>query len=304
MKTLLLKHFVVFLLLFTSGSWAFAQMSISPNGSIPDNSAMLDVKSTTKGMLLPRMTQSQIEAIASPANGLVVFCTTDNKFYVYIANAGTWKEILLGTGTIPWTCSSPITRSHMTAGGVAPVNKVVTYGTITNIQGELSKCWITSNLGADHQATAVDDATEASAGWYWQFNNKQGYKHDGSTRTPNTGWICSIAENSDWIAGYDHCALELGSGWRIPTYTEWYNVNTNGGWTNWNIIWNSGLKIHAAGNLICSGGSLGSRGSQGFYWSSMQASSLYGYFLGFSSNYSIITSLDKGEGFSLRCIKN
>jgi hypothetical protein len=30
------------------------------------------------------------------------------------------------------------------------------------------------NLGADHQATSVDDATEAFAGGYWQFNRIQG----------------------------------------------------------------------------------------------------------------------------------
>ena len=60
------------------------------------------------------------------------------------------------------------------AGTVAPVDKTVTYGTVTNIPGETSKCWITSNLGADHQATAVNDATEASAGWYWQFNRHTG----------------------------------------------------------------------------------------------------------------------------------
>jgi hypothetical protein len=60
-------------------------------------------------------------------------------------------------------CGSSLTISHV-AGAVAPVNKTVTYGTVTNIPGETSKCWITSNLGADHQATAVSDATEPSAG--------------------------------------------------------------------------------------------------------------------------------------------
>ncbi len=79
------------------------------------------------------------------------------------------------------TCGSSLTINHV-AGVVAPVTKTVTYGTVTNIPGETSKCWITSNLGADHQATAINDATEASAGWYWQFNRKQGYKHDGTTQ--------------------------------------------------------------------------------------------------------------------------
>jgi hypothetical protein len=143
-----------------------------------------------------------------------------------------------------YTCGS-ININHG-AGVVAPVTKTVTYGTVTNIPGEPTKCWITSNLGSDHQATAVDDATEASSGWYWQFNQKQGYKHDGTTRTPNSAWITSINENLDWITANDPCALELGSAWRIPTYTEWNNVDANGSWTDLNDAWNSGLKLHAA----------------------------------------------------------
>ncbi len=66
----------------------------------PAASAALDITSTTKGFLPPRMTQAQIEVIESPANGLIVFCTTDNKFYGYLSSISAWKEILFGTGTI------------------------------------------------------------------------------------------------------------------------------------------------------------------------------------------------------------
>ncbi|WP_304196851.1 hypothetical protein [Flavobacterium alvei] len=56
------------------------QMSISP-------SAVLELESTTKGFLLPRMTQTQREAIASPAMGLVVFQTDGVKgLYCYIGS--------------------------------------------------------------------------------------------------------------------------------------------------------------------------------------------------------------------------
>jgi len=109
-----------------------------------------------------------------------------------------------------WNCGSPITIHHV-AGTVAPVTKTVTYGTVTNVPGEPTKCWITSNLGADHQATAVNDTTEPSAGWYWQFGRKQGYKYDGNLITPNTGWVIPL-EGNDWQVANDPCALELGSG--------------------------------------------------------------------------------------------
>ncbi len=200
-------------------------------------------------------------------------------------------------------CGSSITINHV-AGAVAPVNKTVTYGTVTNIPGEPSKCWITSNLGADHQATAKSDATEASAGWYWQFNLKQGYKHTGSVRTPNTTWIDPIDENSDWMPANDPCTLELGNGWRIPTQTEWHNVVLSGNWANWNGPWNSGLKLHAAGYLLNIDGSLHSRGSQGYCWSSTQGDNHESWCLEFYSSMASSQNIsDKALGFSARCLK-
>ncbi len=218
-----------------------------------------------------------------------------------IYSNGSWFS-LLKSGQ--WTCGNSFCINHA-AGTIAPVTKTVTYGTITNIPGETTKCWITQNLGADHQATAVNDATEASAGWYWQFNRKQGYKHDGTNRMPNTTWISSISEDTGWTTAYDPCTIEMGASWRIPTYTEWYNVDNTGGWTDWNGPWNSNLKLHAAGNLVTSDGSLSSRGSIGYYWSSAQYSPTRGWYLGFGSSYSGFgNNYDKANGFTLRCLRD
>ena len=208
--------------------------------------------------------------------------------------------------TLADNCTGSFTISHNTAGGVAPVNKTVTYYTVTDIPGEPTKCWITQNLGSDHQATAVNDATEASAGWYWQFNRKQGYKHDGTTRTPLAVWISTINENNDWLTANDPCTLEFGSGWRIPTLTEWTNVDgTYGGnWSTWTGPWNSGLKLHAAGYLSNGDGSLGNRGSNGYYWSSSQHNSDGGWNLGFNSGNSGMDSNSKAAGFSVRCLRD
>ena len=446
-----------------------AQVGINTDSSAPDNSAMLDVKSNSKGFLLPRMTRLQRDVIDSPVNGLMVFCTdcgTDGSLSIF--TNGTWKTFapcnisapgagthMVSPGQITWnwhagswatgykwsatpdyasatdmgsslsktetgilcnttytryiwaysgcgesgmttltqtvtaapaapiagthlptqtsviwnwnsdanatgykwsatndfstatdmglatsttetglTCgtlytryiwayngcgsSGSITLSQTTwacgtcgtitvnhiAGSIAPVSKTVTYGTATNIPGENSKCWITRNLGSDRQATAVDDATEASAGWYWQFNRKQGYKHDGTSRTPVTTWVNSISENFDWLPANDPCALELGIGWRLPTYAEWYNVNSAGNWTNWNGPWNSGLKIHVAGYLHGNGGSLGVRGSSGYYWSSSQGSITDGWSLGIDSGGSEMYNFGRSDGFPLRCLRD
>ena len=293
----------LFIIFFLAGCIrANAQVAINTDGTASDNSAMLDVKSATKGALLPRMTQSQIYAISNPANGLVVFNTTDNKFYVYVTGTSAWKEILYGTGSITPDCGT-LTVNHV-AGLVAPVPKTVTYSTVTNIPGAPSKCWITSNLGADHQATAKEDATEASAGWYWQFNRKQGYKNDGTTRTPNTAWILPINENSNWQASNDPCTLELGGNWRLPTHVEWDNVDVSGGWTNWDGPWNSGLKLHAAGGLQYNDGSLISRGAVGNYWSGAQHSVTHGWTINFSSTISWLLNPDKSFAYPVRCLKD
>jgi hypothetical protein len=280
-----------------------AEGGVGMGTAIPDNSAVVDMASNTKGFLPPRMTQTQIGAIVSPANGLLVFCTDDDKFYTFITSVNAWKELLFGSGTIttPFSCGNPMTRNHA-AGSVAPVTKTVTYGTVTNIPGEPSKCWITQNLGADNQATWVNDATEPSAGWYWQFNRMQGYKHDGSVRTPGTAWITEINESSDWLITNDPCALLLGTGWHIPTYTEWSNVDGAGGWGNWAGPWYSDLKIHAAG-LINTNGAVFNRGSAGYYTSSSQYMSPINRMLFFNEDICQPDMFTKALGFSVRCVK-
>lgn len=96
MKKLILILFLVYS--FTG----MAQVAINTDNSDADNSAMLDVKSTARGLLIPRMTNSQRDAIASPANGLLVF-QTDNAsgFYYNSGSAVTPTWTLIGTGT--WT---------------------------------------------------------------------------------------------------------------------------------------------------------------------------------------------------------
>jgi hypothetical protein len=289
---------LLFVCLIT-GTMAFGQVGITTDNSAPDNSAMLDVKSTSKGLLPPRMTTAQRNTIASPAAGLVIYNTDEKALNLYDGTG--WNSV---TPDPAFVCGLTISINHSISGGVAPVNKTVAYETVNGIPGEPAKCWITQNLGASQQATAVSDATEASAGWYWQFNRKQGYKHDGTTRTPNTTWITSIIENSDWLTANDPCNIELGTTWRIPTYTEWYNVDNSGGWTTWTGPWGSGLKLHAAGYLFLSDGSLNSRGFYGYYWSSSQGDATNGWYLFFFSGYSSMSNYYKADGFSARCIRD
>ncbi|MEO1435646.1 MAG: right-handed parallel beta-helix repeat-containing protein [Bacteroidota bacterium] len=89
MKIIIHKLGWVILCLFLSLPM-IAQIGISNSGQAPDPSAMLDVRSTEKGFLTPRMTANERAAIASPATGLLVFQTTDPVGFYY--NQGSADE--------------------------------------------------------------------------------------------------------------------------------------------------------------------------------------------------------------------
>ena len=65
--------------------------SLNSAGAVPDISAILDLQSTTMGMLTPRMTNIQIEAITNPSQGLLVYSTDENIFKYY--NDASWQTI-------------------------------------------------------------------------------------------------------------------------------------------------------------------------------------------------------------------
>lgn len=67
----------------------FGCLILGTSGVIGNESAVLDLVSTTKGFLPPRMTTAQIVAIVNPAAGLIVYDTTENKHYGF--NGTTWN---------------------------------------------------------------------------------------------------------------------------------------------------------------------------------------------------------------------
>ncbi|MFT3681644.1 MAG: hypothetical protein QM791_15340 [Ferruginibacter sp.] len=81
---------------------SYAQ-SVGIGTNSPNASAQLDVTSTSKGLLIPRMTTAQRTAIASPANGLMVYDTNFNAFYFY--NGTAWNAVNNGGGGSSWSVS-------------------------------------------------------------------------------------------------------------------------------------------------------------------------------------------------------
>ncbi|MEO0583162.1 MAG: tail fiber domain-containing protein [Bacteroidota bacterium] len=99
-----MKHYLVLLISLLSLSGLFAQsegVSINATGNDPAPSSILDIQSSSKGILIPRLTATERDAITSPATGLMVFVTTDARFYYY--NGAAWQAMAGSAGGYDWS---------------------------------------------------------------------------------------------------------------------------------------------------------------------------------------------------------
>lgn len=115
MKKHLLLTAVVAMSLLGNNKACAQGMAVNTTGSSAAASSMLDVTSTTKGVLIPRLTTVQMNAISSPATGLMIYNTTANSFYYY--NGSAWTPV--GAGTV--TSVSGTTNRVTSTGGATPV---------------------------------------------------------------------------------------------------------------------------------------------------------------------------------------
>ncbi len=293
-------------------SWSLAQVGISADGSTPDNSAILDVKSTTKGILIPHMTQNQISSILLPADGLIVYCTTDHKFYAYTIDANQWKEISFGAGMIipPFTCGRPLTD----------MRDMKTYNTV--LIG--TQCWMAQNLNIGIQVPGSN----------WQENNNiiEKYCYNDSIANCDVyGGLYEWAEMVQYLNGATNNSswnpVPTGnvtgicpSGWHIPTDAEWtilvtYLGGSNGaggkmkeaGYAHW-IMPNSGA-TNECGFTALPGGrdeifQFVSINTQTRFWSSTATQDMWALMYSLSTWDDIvgIGETYKLNGHSVRCI--
>ncbi|MCX6265787.1 MAG: DUF1566 domain-containing protein [Bacteroidetes bacterium] len=92
MKKLVEFLIVLGFILIVPSFCMFAQVGINSSNTAPDNSAMLDVQSLNKGILIPRMTSASRTAIAGPVAGLMVY-QTDGLSGFYYYNGSVWVRI-------------------------------------------------------------------------------------------------------------------------------------------------------------------------------------------------------------------
>ena len=86
---------------------------VAIGSNVTDSSAIVNITSTNAGVLMPRMTTSQREAIASPANGLLVFDMTTDSFWYYSSQ---WIELISTSSKGAGSPSSSKTLIYTTNG--------------------------------------------------------------------------------------------------------------------------------------------------------------------------------------------
>ena len=80
MKIKQLTQLLFFLIILFFANNIYAQLGVNATNAAPNAKAMLDVESTDKGVLIPRMSTTARNAIVSPPNGLMIYNNSTNKF--------------------------------------------------------------------------------------------------------------------------------------------------------------------------------------------------------------------------------
>lgn len=275
-----------FILTFLSFIVTGIAQSVGIGTTTPDASALLDVSSTTKGFLPPRMTSAQRDAIASPAAGLVIFNTTNG---LQLYTGSTWVSL-----TTPST--------------TAVFMPTIVIGT---------QQWMSKNLDVafyrnGNPIPQVADPTE----WAGLITGAWCYYNNDSTQGNTYGKLYN------WYAVNDPRGL-APAGWHIPSDAEWATLETSLGgklvaggemkeagtphWISPNTEGNnnSGFAGLPGGGRYRDG-PFSNVGRNSYWWSSSENGSTFAWTRTlFYSTGKLQRNIDEDRfGFSVRCLRD
>jgi uncharacterized protein (TIGR02145 family) len=298
-----------------------AQVAINDSGIAPNNSSMLDVTSTEKGVLIPRMTNAQIAAFGSTLGtsdkGMIVFNADDIKMEYWDGTA--WKTMVTKT-------SSPGSSSDGTSfcsEGVTDYEgnnyKTVQIG---------SQCWMAENL----KSTLYADGGAITS--HWAYDNDEGNAHTYGRLYTWDAVMNGAGSSSSNPSGVQGICPD---GWHVPSDAEWKELEMTIGMTiseadasNWRGTHGEGRKLKQTGEAFLwtddpndpgnnlsgfaalpggdrnGSGTFESMGSHGYFWSSTEFNSSYAYRRGLYYYYAQVYRdyYYKDHGFSVRCVRD
>ncbi len=162
------KNSIIIVFLFVSSN-AFAQKIIG--GRVADPSAALELQSTTKGFLPPRLTIAERDAISSPAKGLIIYNTSTAALNINLGTASVplWTRLGPNTTTVEDVLSSTNTSNALSANqgktledskvakaNVLELDNTTSFSPSTDYQPATKKY-------ADDLATTVEDLLTATS---------------------------------------------------------------------------------------------------------------------------------------------
>ena len=170
-------------------------VGVNTTGVPADNSAMLDVSATGKGLLIPRMSTAQRPA--NPVESLIIYNTETQCFEAYNAATSKWVDMAcLGSG---WKCGSALIDSRD-----AKSYKTVMIGT---------QCWMKEDLNVGTRIdVANNQANNGIIEKYCAYDDENNCNVYGALYQWNEMMLFSKSEGIQGICPTD---------WHIPTDAEW-----------------------------------------------------------------------------------
>ena len=240
--------------------------SVGINNTTPHNSAILDVKSNTKGILIPRTSTTSRNAIANPAKGLILYDTTTSGFWFY--NGSAWNALSAGSSTNYWTLSGNNIYNNNSAntgiGTATPQGKLHIKGSADTSQLVIDANATQSNTrplirlrnaaGTDLMHIHSDDATNTFVGLnVGRVNDAAGGGQANSFFGSGAGYS-NTTGRSNTANGFQTLYFNSIGGANTATGTQALYLNTIGSEntaTGYDALYNNTTGIHntATGSL-------------------------------------------------------